>query len=99
MQIDDNTLYNTVLTALGAAWAWATASWRRLTQRVAEIERAHVTRDEHEKLKDVTLTKVDFREYVTRADESRAELRESIVKLFDRVDEVKDIVLELKRDR
>ena len=99
MQIDDNTIYNTILGALGAVLTALGAAWQRLTQRVGGLERDHVSREEIDKLKDASVQKDDFKDYIERTDKSREELRDSVIKLFDRVDEVKDLLIELRKER
>ena len=66
----------------------AVGGWlfRGLHSRITELEKHSVQ-------------KSDFRHFEERADQSRGELRESIIKLYDRMDELKSLILEHRRDR
>lgn len=47
-------------------------------------------------LENTAMRKDDFYKYETKADVSRSELRESIIKLYDRIDELKSLLLDRK---
>lgn len=60
--------------------------YKNLHSRIAELERTTVRQD-------------TFSKFEERADAARTELRESIIKLYDRIDELKSLLLERGHDR
>ena len=62
--------------------------------RIRKLEMTTVHKQDFDALDREVVRKEDFREYVRRSEESRGELRDAIVKLFDKFDDLKTIIID-----
>ena len=63
------------------------AVWMMLNNRISAVE----------KKADSSVSRDDFREYINRDTEAHEQLRQSIIKVFDKIDELKVILMDKKR--
>ena len=94
MQIDDTELFKLVAGAVGSVGVMIFTGVKTVLGRLRRLEMNTVSKPEFEMLEREVVRKDDFREYVERSDQSRSELRDSIVKLFDKFDDLKTIIIE-----
>lgn len=94
MQIEDSELFKLLLGAVGSMGAMVFAGVKTVLSRIRKLEMNTVSKPEFEMLEREVVRKEDFREYVERSEESRGELRDAVVKLFDRFDDLKTIIIE-----
>jgi len=73
------------ITAL-LGWVW-TSTHKRIGDNAARIDQLE------KKMHSDLVFKHDFSEYAERADKSRTELRDNIVHIYDKIDELKTILL------
>lgn len=95
MQIDDSELLKLVLGAVGSVGAMIFAGVKTVLVRIRKLEMNTVSKPEFEMLEREVVRKEDFKDYVERSDRSRMELRDSIVKLFDKFDDLKTTIIDL----
>lgn len=94
MQIEDSELFKLLLGAVGSMGAMVFAGVKTVFSRIRKLEMNTVSKPEFEMLEREVVRKEDFREYVERSEKSRGELRDAVVKLFDRFDDLKTIIIE-----
>lgn len=86
MQVDGDGLvkeiFNWVLAGVAGLIAWAI---KTTNSRIGKLE-------------DCSVMKEEFREATKRATQDRDELRDSVVKLFDKIDEIKTILIRHNTD-
>ena len=101
MQIDDAGLASQILGWLGSAVvAVLSAIWagvKTVLTRLRHVEANSVPRAEFDLLDREAVRKDDFKDYAERSERSRTELRDAVVKLFDKFDELKTIIIERKQ--
>lgn len=105
MQVPESWLadaFNAVVAAIAGAIAWAVRNtWGRIrkledcTVRKTELEKVHAKIDSNHR---DALPRAQFEEFAERAETDRRELRESVVRVSDTVDEIKTILIEKNRD-
>lgn len=83
-----------MLGAVGSMGAMVFAGVKTVLSRIRKLEMNTVSKPEFEMLEREVVRKDDFREYVERSEKSRGELRDAVVKLFDRFDDLKTIIIE-----
>lgn len=95
MIIDDASIIKEVVAWIGAGVAgviaWAVKS---TSARLNKLEKCAVKRPEFAELEKSAVRRDEFREYSERAECARDELREGITKLFDKVDELKTLLIQ-----
>jgi hypothetical protein len=94
VQIEDSELFKLLLGAVGSMGAMVFAGVKTVLSRIRKLEMNTVSKPEFEMLEREVVRKEDFREYVERSEKSRGELRDAVVKLFDRFDDLKTIIIE-----
>jgi hypothetical protein len=94
VQIEDSELFKLLLGAVGSMGAMVFAGVKTVLSRIRKLEINTVSKPEFEMLEREVVRKEDFREYVERSEKSRGELRDAVVKLFDRFDDLKTIIIE-----
>lgn len=94
MQIEDSELFKLLLGAVGSMGAMVFAGVKTVLSRIRKLEMNTVSKPEFEMLEREVVRKEDFQEYVERSEKSRGELRDAVVKLFDRFDDLKTIIIE-----
>lgn len=97
MQIDDTELFKIVAGAVGSVGAMIFAGVRTVLGRLRGLEMNTVTKPEFEMLEREVVRKEDFKEFIERSEQSRGELRDAVVKLFDKFDDLKTIIIEQGR--
>jgi hypothetical protein len=97
MQIDDNHLSSIIgwiAGGIASLCAWAIrgtmARLRKLEQCTVQRAELREVRDEMEIIKDKMATREELKEHSERSTQERTELRESIMKIFDRLDSIRD---------
>ena len=65
------------------------AVWAMLNSRISAVE----------KKADEAVQKSEFREYIARDEIAHEQLRQSVIKIFDKFDELKDLIVSNKRRR
>lgn len=97
MQVPDswiNDAVNTVLAAIVGGVAWAIRNtWGRLRRLEDCTVRKKEFNELENKVNDSVVHKDQFTAYCDRAESDRRDLRDGIVKLFDKVDEIKTILI------
>ena len=86
MQIDEGGIFKEII-------GWIAAGVAGLVGFAVKSTNTRISRLEHE-----TLSRSEFREYVEKAEQSRSELRDSVVKLFDKIDSIKDVLISRNTD-
>lgn len=66
--------------------------------RIRKLEDSTVRKHEFSELTKTVVHKEHFNDYVDRAENDRKEMRDGIVKLFDKVDEIKTILIAKNTD-
>ncbi len=94
MQIDDSELFKIALGAVGSIGAMIWGGVNTVLKRIRTLEMSTVSKPEFEMLEREVVRKEDFKEFADRAEKSRNDLRESVVKLFDKVDDLRMIIIE-----
>lgn len=99
MQIDEGSIlkevFGWIAAGVAAALGWAIKTTH---ERISKLENCTVRKKDFEELAHSTVKRETFDEYAERSKQERAELREGIVKLFDKVDEVKSILIRQNMD-
>jgi hypothetical protein len=99
MQINEGGMFQEIISAIVAAAvggvAWAI---RNTYGRIRKLEDCTVRKSEFEELEKSAVKHEVFDERMERAETDRREMREGIVKLFDKIDEIKTILIKQNTD-
>jgi hypothetical protein len=99
MQIDESNILKEVLGYIVAGVATALAWAIKTTHtRISTLEDCTVRKKDFDQLAQSVVKRETFDDYAERAKVERTELREGIVKLFDKVDEIKTILIQKNLD-
>lgn len=99
MQVNDGGFFQEVISAViativgGIAWIV-----RNTYGRIRKLEDCTVRKSEFEKLEHSVVSKETFDDHSTRVETDRKEMREGIVKLSDKLDEIKTILIKQNTD-
>lgn len=84
-----------VASIAGVAW-YAT---KVTLNRIRKLEECTVRKSEFEELEKNAVTQTMFNSFAQRAEIDRQELRSGIVKLFDKVDELKNLIIDRRESK
>jgi hypothetical protein len=93
MNVDDNTIFATAASLVVAGFTALFGGIRTVFKRISNLEKCAVRKSELTELRKEVLPRQEFEASMERAEISRQELRESVVRLFDLVDEVKTLII------
>lgn len=98
MQVPDSWFGEAISASIAAIVAGVAFAIRNTWGRIRRLEDCTVRKKEFDELEKSTVSKETFFEYAERAETDRRELRDGVVKLFDKVDEIKTILIAKNTD-
>jgi hypothetical protein len=93
VNLPDSWFSEGVSAAIAAVVGGVVLSVKRVYGRIRRLEDCTVRKKEFDELEKATVTRAVFEDHAARAETDRKEMREGIVKLFDKVDEIKTILI------
>ena len=78
-----------IAAVIGAAYKAA----KSVGERLRHLEACAVKKADFKRLEESTVSKEEFQDYTHRSEKARDELRDSIVSIFDKLDELKTLMI------